>query len=120
MDPLVTSLAWCIDRDLYKVIGYSREQGRVLVELQEQQNKQIQFNNSQRMQAAVLSISIFLLQSSSYEGLKSKIKRPFLRESLSPKCLRRSQVCQIESETISLWGQKELATKKILGHFQFQ
>ena len=42
---IVTCLAWCIDRELYKAIDYLREQVRVLVELQEKQNKQIRLNN---------------------------------------------------------------------------
>jgi putative transposase len=49
---LVTYLAWCIDRELYKAIDYLREQVRVLVELQEKQNKQIRLSLSQRMRVA--------------------------------------------------------------------
>jgi putative transposase len=49
---LATYLAWCIDRELYKAIDYLREQVRVLVELQEKQNKQIRLSLSQRMRVA--------------------------------------------------------------------
>jgi putative transposase len=48
----VTCLAWCIDRELYKAIDYLKEQVRVLVELQEKQDKQIRLNNNQRMRVA--------------------------------------------------------------------
>jgi putative transposase len=46
---LVTTLAWCIDRELYRTIYYLKEQVRVLMECQEKQNKQIRLNNNQRM-----------------------------------------------------------------------
>ena len=46
---LVTCLDWCIDRELYKAIDHLREHVRVLVELQEQQNKRIRIIPSQRM-----------------------------------------------------------------------
>lgn len=48
----VTCLAWCIDRELYKGIDYLKEQVRVLVELQEKQDKQIRLNNNRRMRVA--------------------------------------------------------------------
>ena len=38
---LVTYLAYCIDKELYKAIDYLREQVRVLIEQQEKQNKRI-------------------------------------------------------------------------------
>ena len=38
---LATYLAYCIDKELYKAIGYLREQVQVLVEQQEEQNKRI-------------------------------------------------------------------------------
>ena len=49
---LVTGLAYCIDKELYKAIDYLREQVRVLVEQQEKQNKRILLTNSQRMRVA--------------------------------------------------------------------
>ena len=38
---MITCLAYCIDKELYKAIDYLREQVRVLVEQQEKQNKRI-------------------------------------------------------------------------------
>jgi len=49
---LVTCLAYCIDKELYKAIDYLREQVRVLVEQQEKQNKRILLTNRQRMRVA--------------------------------------------------------------------
>ena len=49
---LVTCLAYCIDKELYKAIDYLREQVRVLVEHQEKQDKRILLTNSQRMRVA--------------------------------------------------------------------
>ena len=49
---LVTYLAYCIDKELYKAIDYLREQVRVLVEQQEKHNKRILLTNSQRMRMA--------------------------------------------------------------------
>ena len=46
---LVTYLAYCIDKEIYKAIDYLCEQVRVLVEQQEKQNKRILLINSQRM-----------------------------------------------------------------------
>ena len=46
---LVTYLAYCIDKELYKAIDYLKEQVSVL---KEQQNKRILLNNSQRMRLA--------------------------------------------------------------------
>ena len=46
---LVTYLAYCIDKELYKAIDYLREQVRLLVEQQEKQNKRILLTNRQRM-----------------------------------------------------------------------
>ena len=43
---LITCLAYCIDKELYKAIDYLREQVRVLVEHQEQENKRILLTNS--------------------------------------------------------------------------
>ena len=42
---LVTYVAYCIDKELYKAIDYLREQVRVLVEQQEKQNKRILLTN---------------------------------------------------------------------------
>jgi putative transposase len=50
---LVTYLAYCIDKELYKAIDYLKEQVKVLKEQQEKQNKRILLNNSQRMRLAV-------------------------------------------------------------------
>ena len=49
---LISCLAYCIDKELYKAIDYLREQVRVLVEHQEKQNKRIILTNSQRMRVA--------------------------------------------------------------------
>ncbi len=49
---LASYLAYCIDKELYKAIGYLREQVRVLVEQQEKLNKRILLTNSQRMRIA--------------------------------------------------------------------
>ena len=49
---LITSLAYCIDKELYKAIDYLREQVRVLLEQQEKQNKRILLSNRQRMRVA--------------------------------------------------------------------
>jgi len=46
---LITYLAYCIDKELYKAIDYLRKQVRVLVEQQEKQNKRILLNNNQRI-----------------------------------------------------------------------
>ena len=46
---LITCLAYCIDKELYKAIDYLGEQMRVLVEHQEKENKRILLTNSQRM-----------------------------------------------------------------------
>jgi hypothetical protein len=49
---LIRCLAYCIDKELYKAIGYLREQMRVLVEHQEKENKRILLTNRQRMRVA--------------------------------------------------------------------
>ena len=49
---VITGLAYCIDKELYKAIDYLRKQVRVLVEQQEKQNKRILLTNSQRMRVA--------------------------------------------------------------------
>jgi putative transposase len=49
---LVTCLAYCIDKELYRAIDYLREQVRVLVEHQEKLDKRIRLTNSQRMRVA--------------------------------------------------------------------
>ena len=49
---MISCLAYCIDKELYKAIDYLREQVRVLVEQQEKQNKRIMLTNSQRMRVA--------------------------------------------------------------------
>ena len=49
---LITCLAYCIDKELYKAIDYLREQVRVLVEQQEKENKRILLTNRQRMRVA--------------------------------------------------------------------
>lgn len=54
---LITCLAYCIDKELYKAIDYLREQVRVLVEQQEKENKRILLTNSQRMRVRSVSIS---------------------------------------------------------------
>ncbi len=49
---LITYLAYCIDKELYKAIDYLREQVRVLIEQQEKQHKRILLTNRQRMRVA--------------------------------------------------------------------
>ncbi|MFC1635746.1 integrase core domain-containing protein [Planctomycetota bacterium] len=49
---LITYLAYCIDKELYKAIDYLREQVRILIEHQEKQNKRILLTNRQRMRLA--------------------------------------------------------------------
>jgi hypothetical protein len=49
---IITGLAYCIDRELFKAIDYLREQVRVLLEQQEKQNKRILLSNRQRMRVA--------------------------------------------------------------------
>ena len=49
---LVTCLAYCVDKELYKAIDYLREQVRVLLEHQEKVNRRILLSNSQRMRVA--------------------------------------------------------------------
>jgi hypothetical protein len=49
---LVTCLAYCIDKELYKAIDYLKEQVRVLIEQQEKQNKRILLTNHQRIRIA--------------------------------------------------------------------
>ena len=44
---LITYLAYCIDKELYKAIDYLKEQVRVLIEQQEKQNKRILLTDSQ-------------------------------------------------------------------------
>ncbi len=50
--PVITCLAYCIDKELYKAIDYLREQVRVLVEQQETQGNRIRLTNRQRMRVA--------------------------------------------------------------------
>ena len=50
--PIVTCLAYCIDKELYKAIDYLREQVRVLVEHQEAQSNRIRLTNRQRLRVA--------------------------------------------------------------------
>jgi hypothetical protein len=48
---LITCLACCIDRELYRAIDYLKEQVRVLLE-QQQKDKRILLNNTQRRRLA--------------------------------------------------------------------
>ena len=47
----ITCLAYCIDKELYKVIDYLKEQVRILKELQKK-DKRILLNDNQRMRLA--------------------------------------------------------------------
>ena len=49
---LITYIAYCIDKELYKAIDYLKTQVEVLVEQQEKQNKRILLTNNQRMRIA--------------------------------------------------------------------
>ena len=49
---LITYLAYCIDKELYKAIDYLKSQVEVLVEQQEKQNKRILLTDQQRMRVA--------------------------------------------------------------------
>ncbi|HBG78871.1 MAG TPA: hypothetical protein DDW84_08555 [Phycisphaerales bacterium] len=48
---IITCLAYCIDKELYKAIDYLKEQVRIPKELQEK-DKRILLNNNQRMRLA--------------------------------------------------------------------
>ena len=85
--PLITCLAYCIDKELYKAIDYLREQVRVLIEQQEKQNKRILLTNNQRMRVA------------------TKAKR------LSRKMLERCTELFTAPDTIMRWHQKLIAEK---------
>ncbi len=47
--PVITCLAYCIDKELYKAIDYLKEQVRVLVEHQEYQSGPIRLTNGPPM-----------------------------------------------------------------------
>jgi len=49
---LITYLSYCIDKEQYKAIDYLKEQVRVLIEHQENNNKRILLTNRQRMRVA--------------------------------------------------------------------
>ncbi len=49
---LITGLAYCIDKELYKAIDYLKEQVRVLIEQQETQNNRILLTDRQRRRVA--------------------------------------------------------------------
>ena len=49
---MISCIAYCIDKELYKAIDYLKEQVRVLIEQQEKQNKRILLTNRQRMRVA--------------------------------------------------------------------
>jgi len=49
---LVSCIAYCIDKELYKAIDYLKEQVQVLIEQQEKQNKRFLLTNRQRMRIA--------------------------------------------------------------------
>ena len=83
---LITCLAYCIDKELYKAIDYLREQVRVLIEHQEKENKRILLTNSQRMRVA------------------AKAKR------LSRKMLERCTEL-FTADTVMRWHQKLIAEK---------
>ena len=53
--PLVTCLAYCIGKELYKAIDYLREQVRVLVEHQENQANRIRRTSGQRTRVTVIT-----------------------------------------------------------------
>ncbi len=50
--PVITCLAYCIDKELYKAMDYLREQVGVLVEHQEIRDNRIRLTNRQRMRVA--------------------------------------------------------------------
>jgi len=49
---LITYLAYCINKELYKAIDYLKTQVEVLLEQQKKQNKRILLNNNQRIRIA--------------------------------------------------------------------
>ncbi len=49
---MISCLAYCIDKELYKAIDYLKTQVEVLIEQQEKQNKRILLTNNQRMRIA--------------------------------------------------------------------
>ncbi len=63
---LLTGLAYCIDKELYRAIDYLREQVRVLVEHQEKENKRILLTNGQRMRVGYKKV--YSIRSLSIKG----------------------------------------------------
>ena len=49
---LISCIAYCIDKELYKAVDYLKAQAEVLIEQQEKQNKRILLTNKQRMRVA--------------------------------------------------------------------
>ncbi len=49
---LISCIAYCIDKELYKAIDYLKVQVEVLIEQQEKQNKRVLLTNKQRMRVA--------------------------------------------------------------------
>ena len=49
---LISCIAYCIDKKLYKAIDYLKVQVEVLIEQQEKQNKRVLLTNKQRMRVA--------------------------------------------------------------------
>ncbi len=83
---LISCIAYCIDKELYKAIDYLKEQVRVLIEEQEKQNKRILLTSHQRMRIA------------------AKAKR------LSRQMLERCTVL-FTADTVMRWYQKLIAEK---------
>lgn len=83
---LISCLAYCIDKELYKAIEYLKAQVEVLIEHQEKQNKRILLTNKQRMRVA------------------AKAKR------LSRKMLEQCTVL-FTADTVMRWYQKLIAEK---------
>ena len=55
---LVTYIAYCINRELYKAIEYLKVQVEVLIEQQEKQNKRILLTNHQRIRVAAKAMRL--------------------------------------------------------------
>ena len=121
---LVTCLAYCIDKELYKAIDYLREQVRVLVEQQEKQDKRIRLSNSQRMRVAAKAkrLSRRMLEQCTELFTPDTIMRWF-RELVAQKCDGSENRTspgrpQIEQEIVNLvirfkeenprWGYKKI------------
>ena len=92
---MVSCLAYCVNKELYKAIDYLKTQVEVLIEQQEKQNKRILLTNSQRMRVV------------------AKAKR------LSRKTLEQCTVL-FTVDTIMRWYNKLIAQKSLYGNMFYK